>query len=81
MAAVSGSVSGLPSIKPDILLRVKMEGVTSERSSQTPAPKMEEESKDSGTYAAVRSHKVQRVFITNQVSDYRGQPNGNIFYL
>ncbi|XP_077345327.1 uncharacterized protein LOC143989168 isoform X3 [Lithobates pipiens] len=46
MADVSDSVPQLPSIKPDILLRVKMEGVTSERSNQTPAPKMEEESKD-----------------------------------
>ncbi|XP_068135952.1 uncharacterized protein [Hyperolius riggenbachi] len=50
MADTSDRMSALPSVKPDILLRVKMDDVRRENSSQTSAAaKMEEESEDSNS--------------------------------
>ncbi|XP_072263448.1 zinc finger protein 324B-like [Pyxicephalus adspersus] len=47
MADTSDRVLELPHTKPNILLRVKMEGVTSEQSSQTSVPKIEESTESS----------------------------------
>ncbi|XP_077148040.1 uncharacterized protein LOC143808830 isoform X2 [Ranitomeya variabilis] len=49
MADCAESSSELPSVKPDLLLRVKMENVSNEQRCQTTAPKVEAEEEDSSS--------------------------------
>ncbi|XP_069829367.1 zinc finger protein 514-like [Dendropsophus ebraccatus] len=49
MSDCADPVPELPAIKPDILLRVKLENMTNEQSCQTSVPQMEEEEEESGS--------------------------------
>ncbi|XP_075716880.1 uncharacterized protein LOC142758993 [Rhinoderma darwinii] len=53
MACYPEPAPELPSLKPDLLLRVKLENVTNEQSCQTSAPQMEEEEEEEESSNAV----------------------------